>query len=324
MYRKHFGLLCRPFELSPDAGTFFLSEKQKQVLAGLRQGLSENTSLQLLTGSTGVGKTALLEVVIASPEIPGHLCLMTKPVAEAEFLPLLGAQLQLMFCGNKAKFLVLFAKLLKECREDGQKILLIIDDAHMLPRAVLEDLRLLANLASQVSSALCILLVGRPELLNRLSQEQLFMLNQRLAVRYHLGNFSRDESRRYIHFRLHRAGAGNRDIFTNDSAELVYEATGGNPRLVNMLCDDALFAAYSQGVPTIDADLMRACVERLHVGGDDDVFLRPPEVDTGMRRWLIWVVLTVFLLEGVGVGFAYQKGWLLNVCQYLMRSIKLG
>lgn len=323
MYRKHFGLLRKPFELSPDSNTFFLDGMHNQVLAGLRQEIADNTSFLLLTGGVGTGKSALLNVLVASLRIPGHLCVLTPPLEVADFFGCLGKQLGLAFNGNKAKFLVLLANLLEECRKNGRKILLIVDEAHILPTSLLEELRLFAHLAAEVKSVLSILLVGQPELLCRLTQEQLFLLNQRIAVRYHLDNLTREDCRRYILFRLSRAGAGDGEFFSEKAGELIYEATGGNPRHINMLCDNALLAAYAQGVPAIDEGLVRECVERLRFGGDDSVFLLPPE-KTGVRKWLVWAVLTVVLLEGAGMAYAYQKGWLVTVCQYLMRSIKLG
>ena len=324
MYQKHFGLLRKPFDLSPDVNAFFPSKMHKQVLAGLRQDVADDISLLLLTGGEGSGKTALLNVLTASLEIPGQLCVIPDSALEnTDFFAYLGAQFGLLFNGNKAKFLVLFANLLEECREDGRKILLIIDEAHILSIGLLEELRLLANLATEVKSVLTIFLVGQPELLGRLTQEQLFLLNQRIAVRYHLGNLTREECRQYILFRLNQAGAGSDEVFSRNAEELIYEATGGNPRQINLLCDNALLAAYLQGVPGIDEELVRECIDRMHIRGDDSFLFLPPDT-TVMRRGLVWTVLVVLLLEGAGMAFAYQKGWLVPVCQYLIRSIKLG
>jgi len=324
MYRKYFGLLRKPFELFPDANAFFPGEMHRQVLAGLRQDVAGNSSFLLLTGGEGSGKTSLLNVLTASMQIPGHICVLPDPALETnDFFAYLGAQFGLLFNGNKAKFLVLFANLLEECRENGRKILLIIDEAHILSIGLLEELRLLANLATEVKSVLTILLVGQPELLDRLTQEQLFLLNQRVAVRYHLGDLTREECWQYILFRLKQAGAGNNEVFSDDAGELIYEATGGNPRQINLLCDNALLAAYLQGVSIIDEELVGECIERMHIRCDDTFFVLPPN-NRVMRRGLVWTVLAVLFLEGAGMAFAYQKGWLVPVCQYLMRSIKLG
>lgn len=324
MYQKHFGLLRRPFELAPDAGTFFLGEMHTYALAGLRQTVADNTPFQLLTGPAGSGKTAVLQALVASLEFPGYLCMIAYPAQEvADFFSYLGTQFGLLFGGNRAKFLVLFANLLEECRESGRKILLIIDEAHSLPVSLLEELRILANLAAEVKSVFGILLAGQPELLGRLTREQLFLLNQRMTVRFHLTGLSRDDCRQYIIYRLNRAGAEDGGIFSERAGELIYEATGGNPRQINMLCDNALLAAYSRGITLIDEELVRDCVERLHVSGDNGVFSLPSE-KSGIRKWLAWMMLGTLLVEGAGVAYAYQKGWLVPVYQYLMKSIKLG
>lgn len=324
MYRNYFGLLRKPFELNPDTSTFFQSEMHGQVLSGLRQDMAEDVPFLLLTGGEGSGKTSLLKVLTSSLQIQGHLCVISDPMLKSvDFFAYLGAQFGLPFNGNKAKFLVIFANLLEECRENRKKILLIIDEAHILSIGLLEELRLLANLATQVKSVLTILLAGQPELLGRLTREQLFLLNQRIAVRYHLGNLTGAECRQYILFRLSQAGAGNDEVFADNALNLIYEATGGNPRQINLLCDNALLAAYLQGVPVIDEEVVRECVERLNIRGQDDFLLLPPG-KSGMRRGLVWTVLAVLFLEGAGMVYVYQKGWLVPICQYLMRSIKLG
>lgn len=324
MYRKYFGLLRKPFELSPGSSIFFLSETHKRVLGGLRKEIADDTSFVVLTGGEGTGKTTVLNALVSSLEIPGHLCVLTPPLESAGFFSCLGSQLGLPFKGNKAKFLVLFANLLEEARRKGKKIIVIVDEAHVLPVGLLEDLRLLANLATEVKSVLSILLIGLPELVCRLTREQLFLLNQRIAVRYDLDNLTKEDCLRYVMSRLVWAGAEDGKYFFSEKAgELIYEATGGNPRHINMLCDNALLAAYSQGVPAIDEELMRECVERLHFGSDDGAFLLPPE-SRGVRKWLVWVVMVMVILDGAGVAYAYQQGWLMTVCQYLMRSIKLG
>lgn len=324
MYRKYFGLLGQPFELSPDQNTFFPSTIHGQILAGLRQDVADDIPFLLLTGGEGAGKTSLLAVLTSSLHIEGHLCVIKDPaLAAADFFAFLGQQFSLPFHGNKARFLVSFARVLEECRDSGRKILLIIDDAHLLSVGMMEELRLLANLAAAVRSVLTILLAGEPELLGRLTQEQLFLLNQRVAVRYHLGNLTREECRQYILFRLNRAGAGDDEVFADDAGELIYEATGGNPRRINLLCDSALLAAHAHGLPAIEGEVVRECLERLHIPGHDSLLLMPPG-DNPMRKGLVWTVLAVLLLEGVGMVFAYQQGWFVPICQYLMKSIKLG
>lgn len=323
MYRKYFGLMRKPFELSPDSNTFFFGEMHKEVLAGLRQGLIEDRPLLLLTGGAGAGKTTLLNVLINSLEISGHLCVMPDPVMEvADFFAYLATQLGIRFNGNKAKFLVRFAQLLEKCRETDQKILVVIDEAHLLPIDILEELRLLAHLAAQVKkSVLSIFLAGAPELLCRLTREQLFLLNQRIAVRYHLGYLTREDCRRYILFRLGRAGARESGLFSSQAGELIYEATGGNPRQINLLCDNTLLAACSRGIPDIDAGLVRESVQRLHVQGGDSAFFLPSE-QSSMQKWLAWTVMAVIAVEGAGMAYAYQKGWLDPVCRYVMKTIK--
>lgn len=324
MYRKHFGLVRKPFELSPDSNILFLGETHKEALAGLKQGVVSDKGFLLLTGGVGTGKTTLINVLAKTLEIPGYLCVISNPTLGIDdFFYYFAAKLGLLFDGNTAKFLVLFAKLLEECKKKKRKVLLIIDEAHALPTDLLEELRLLANLATEVKNVLSIFLVGQPELLGRLTEEQLSSLSQRIVVRYHLTELAREDCRQYILFRLNWAGAKNRAIFTEKSLGLVYEATQGNPRQINILCDNALLAAYSLDVLEIEGDVVRESARRLHIEGDDSTFFLPPEKML-LRRWLVWMVLAILLVEGAGVAYAHQKGWLAPVYQYLMRLINLN
>ncbi len=324
MYRNHFGLARKPFELTPDSKILFLGETHKEALAVLKQGVVSDKGFLLFTGGVGTGKTTLINVLSKTLENPGYLCLISNPTLEIDdFFYYFAAQLGLLFDGNKAKFLFLFSKLLEECKKTNSKVLLIIDEAHALPTDLLEEMRLLVNMAAEIKGVLSIFLVGQPELLSRLNEKQLSPLSQRIAVRYHLNQLSKEDALQYVLFRLHRSGAKNNTLFTEKALHLIYTATGGNPRQINILCDNALLAAFSRDKIEVDDKLVRECVEQLHIPGDNSAFYLPPEKNK-WRGWVIWGGLLLVLLEVVGFVYAYQRGWLQPIFQYFKRLFNLG
>jgi len=324
MYKKHFGLLRKPFELSPDSNVFFLGETHKKALAVFKRAVVADKGFLLFTGGVGSGKTTLINVLSQTLENPGYLCIISNPTLEIDdFFYYLAAQLGFLFDGNKARFLFIFTKLLEECGKNKRKVLLIIDEAHALPTELLEELRLLVNMAEEVKTILCVFLVGQPELLERLKEKQLFPLSKRIAVRYHLEQLSQKDTIRYIHFRLNRAGVKGRNLFTKDGLELVYQATGGNPRQINILCDNALMSACREGRLGVDGQLIRSCVKKLYIPGDDTTFFLPPERGL-LRKEVILTVLAVLAVETVIGVYAYTNGWLQPVQQYVKNIFNFG
>lgn len=309
VYREHFGLHRKPFEMNPDSTLLFLGEGHKEALAVLKQGVVSDKAFLLFTGGVGTGKTTLINVLAKTLENPGYVCVISNPTLELDdFFYYFAAQLGLLFDGNKAKFLVLFSKLLEECKRANRRVLLIIDEAHALPTDLLEEMRLLVNMAAELKNTLSIFLVGQPELLERLNDQQLSPLSQRIAVRYHLNQLSRDEAIQYVHFRLGQCGAKNTDLFSEKALELIYAATGGNPRQINILCDTALLVASSRDRLRVDEKIIRESAEKLHIPGDQGSFYLPPE----RSSWKIWLLVgaVVVVLEGVAVVYAYHRGWL--------------
>lgn len=321
MYKKHFGLQRKPFELTPDHSLLFLGETHKEALGVLKQGVVSDKGFLLFTGGVGTGKTTLINVLSKTLENPGYVCVISNPTLEIEdFFHYFAAKLGLLFDGNKAKFLVLFSKLLEECQKTKRKVLLIIDEAHALPTGLLEELRLLVNMAKEVKNVLSVFLVGQPELLERLEEEQLFPLNQKIAVRFHLQKLSREDTIQYVLFRLQRSGAKNTNLFTEKALELIYRATNGNPRQINILCDNALLTGYSRDAIEIDDKIIRECVEQLHIPGDENAYYLPPE-KSFWQHWVLWIILIILVVEGVGLYYAYQMGWLDTIISYLKNLV---
>lgn len=271
MYTKFYGLAKKPFALTPDPASVFMSETHQEGLAILRYGILSKKCFLVLTADVGSGKTTLLQALVASLEQDVHLCLLNNPILyRDEFFSFIAKQLGLPWDGNKAMLLLEFSKLLKQCYNSGGRVLLIFDEAHVLPVDLLEEIRLLSNLEEKGQDVLSIFLVGQPELNERMSDDRLLPLRQRIGIRYHLKRFTLDESRQYILFRLRNAGARHLNIFAEDAIVAIHNFSQGTPRLINIVCDHALLTGFAENKPVITAALVEECVDDLHFPGEEN------------------------------------------------------
>lgn len=314
MYSQHFGLRLKPFELTPDARAVFLSESHKEALSVLQYGVVSSKGYLQLTGGIGTGKTTLLYVLAANLDCRYHLCLLTNPTLEiSDFYYYIGEKLGLPFDGSKAKFLIQFAEFVTKCRLENSRILFIIDEAHALPLNIFEELRFLSNLPPEDQAILSIFLVGQPELLDRLADDRLAPLRQRIAIRFHIEPLTLQDTKEYILFRLDRAGAGSRSIFTEKALESVYKNTGGNPRLINVLCDNALVSAFAADALVVDEKIVQSCAAEMALPRKKKAGLLV-KLRKKINPW--WVAAAVVLLAVEIIGF-----YLGSVINDTLRSI---
>jgi general secretion pathway protein A len=294
------------------------------LLAVLKEGVLSDKGFLLFTGGVGTGKTTLINVVSQTMDTPGYLCVISNPSLDIDdFFYYFAAQLGLLFDGNKPKFLFLFSKLLEECAKVGRKVLLIIDEAHALPTDLLEELRLLVNMSAEVKGVLSVFLVGQPELLARLREEKLIALNQRIDVRFHLPQLSPGDTVQYVLFRLMRAGARSNRIFSEKALELVYAATQGNPRQINVLCDNALLNAFSADKLEVDQTCIEESAAELQLSGDMKAFYLKP-AKSWWQKVLGPVIFTLIALGVILIGSAIRFGWLDSAYSYIQALFHRG
>ncbi len=268
MYYSYYGLKDNPFELAPDGSFVYMSETHKEGMATLRYGVIANKGFLLLTGGVGVGKTTILNALLKMLEKKVRVCLLNNPrLTKEEFYHYLANKLDLAHDENKSSFILQFEKLLIQCVQKGEKILLIIDEAQAFPIELLEEIRLLSNLGGG-SNVLGIFLVGQPEIREQLATSQLLPLRQRIGIRYHLEPFSAGETEQYIYFRLNHSGGKNTKIFTEEAVATVHEASLGNPRLINILCDHAMLSGFAKDLKVIDKALILESLEELRLPGE--------------------------------------------------------
>jgi type II secretory pathway predicted ATPase ExeA len=254
MYEKHFGLLTRPFSLTPDPRFLYRSRQHERALTMLQYGLTAQAPVLLLSGEVGAGKTLLvnhlLEVVAHQVEV--GLLNQTHPRQETVLDRVVAA---FGLDPRTTSDLGYQREIADACRRavgQGRRLLLVVDEAQNLQEPVLEELRLLSNLNDAGPMTLQIMLVGQPEVRGMLARPGLGQLAQRVSADYHLRALDAAEVAAYVNHRLAVVGAAP-ELFDAAALALIHEVSGGIPRLVNQLCDYALVYAFSEGLQAVDA-----------------------------------------------------------------------
>jgi len=264
MYCHFYGLKERPFNVTSDPAFFFLSNKHKEALSHLLYGVSQRKGIIVLTGEIGTGKTTLCRFFLNQLSKDVKTAFILNPhFSETQLLEAIIKDFGLKPKNNSRLSLIweLNKFLLRES-EAGYNIVLIVDEAQNLKPALLEQIRLLSNLETEKDKLLQVILVGQPELNDKLNLYDLRQLRQRVMVRYHIAPLELDEIKTYINHRLNIAGAAdNRILFKDEAIELISKFSSGTPRLINMLCDRALLAGFVVETNIIDANIIRKCID---------------------------------------------------------------
>lgn len=309
MYRNFFALERRPFDLTPDPNTLFLSESHKEGLAMLKYGVLSEKSFLMLTGGVGTGKTTLVNTLVEDVKDSHYPCLIANPsLSVVEFYALLVVKLGLAIEDRRSAFHLAFATLLERSFNEGRKVLLIIDEAHLLSLELLEEIRLLGNLSSGNKNSLGIFLVGQPELLERLKDKRLLPLRHRISQRYHLDPLTHEETDQYIKFRIRAAGGHREDLFTKKACKLLHKTTNGNPRVINILCDNGLLQAFSSGKNQVDEEIIKKCIEQYLLPGEVLEGTKPKQ--SFLSRFFFQCLFGALALEGALVWYLADRGYL--------------
>lgn len=262
MYQDFFGFNELPFSMTPNARFLYLSERHKEAMNYLLSGLGRGGGFALLTGEVGTGKTTVSRVLFSKLDKKIHLALVLNPTFSAqELLEAICDELEIPYVDNSSlKGLTdAIVHFLKSEREKGFETIVVIDEAQHLSPDVLEQLRLLTNFETDSDKLLKVLLIGQPELQQKLQQTNLRQLAQRITARYHLLPLTPQEIEHYIAHRLTIAG-GSLSLFPASVIKKIARNSNGIPRLVNLLCDKALWVSYQNGNKTVNIQAVdRAC-----------------------------------------------------------------
>ncbi|CAH0993305.1 hypothetical protein SIN8267_03453 [Sinobacterium norvegicum] len=290
MYRDFFGLTKKPFSLTPNPEFLYFSPKHRVAYSMLEYGLMEQSGITVITGDIGAGKTTLLRyltdnnqdknlcmgIVNNMFEGYGHLMQWVLMAFNIDF----GEE-------NKVALLQKFQRFVIDNYSNGKTTVVVVDEAQNLSDSSLEELRLLNNINSNSDDLLKIILIGQPELLDRLRKPGLIQLAQRVSVEYHLEALDVSETVDYIRHRMNVVG-GDPSVFEDSALYAIHYLSRGVPRLINTLADYALVYAYSAESQEIDVDTVIAIAKGRKIGGLNHASLE----DGGLNKVHDFVELT--------------------------------
>jgi general secretion pathway protein A len=256
LYLHHYDLKEKPFQETANPRYLWLGTKQLQAFAVLENGIQTKKGLTLLTGDVGTGKTVLLNYLAETYKNQVLLSRINNPDLDIpDFLNSLSDSFKL---GASLEDKVDFLSQLILAGSNKKMILIIIDEAHLLTRSLLEELSLLLKIKKNNERMVNIILAGHETLFGYLNETDLAEINQEPPLKCHLEPLTREEADQYIRHRLRVAGA-TRKIFTVTALGKIYLYSGGIPRVINSICDHALLIGYSKNLEIINSAVIQEC-----------------------------------------------------------------
>jgi general secretion pathway protein A len=258
-YLKYFGLTERPFGLTPDPHFYFETETHREALSHLGFLLGQKEGFALIYGDVGLGKTTISRIFLSSLDSNVYnTALILNPIMdEDEFLKTILKELCLKADGSTRKELYdEFERFLLEEHKKGKETVIAIDEAQLLSNELLEFIRVLSNVETEKEKILRIILFAQPELVEKLKEPHMRYLAQRITVTYRLKPFTERDVRHYIAYRLIKAGSKGILSFKKNAARMIFEASHGYPRLVNILSDRCMLALYAKSKNIVDKQIV--------------------------------------------------------------------
>jgi putative secretion ATPase (PEP-CTERM system associated) len=262
MYTSFFSFTQKPFQLTPDPEFLFMSRVHKRALTYLKYGIADNSGFILLTGEIGTGKTTILRTLLKHiPEEIRIARVNNTKVSSDQLIAMINEDFGLdSKKKDKTQMLSELSDFLIKGYAQGGRSMIIIDEAQNLSPELLEEIRMLSNLETDKSKLLQIVLIGQPELNLTLSRPELEQLRQRIAINTFISHLSREETEEYIQHRLRVAGNEGAVRFDEGVMDAVYDFSKGIPRLINILCEFTLLAAYADEKKTIGMHLIKEII----------------------------------------------------------------
>jgi general secretion pathway protein A len=284
MYKAFYGLQRNPFEITPDPSFLFPTKRHNEALAALYYGVRRHKGFVVLTGEVGTGKTLLLRCLLQllnqSADVK-YAYVFNGRLSPLEFLQYVAGDLGLPAAGkNKSELLLQLASYVVSRGEKKLTTVLVVDEAHHLSSDILEEVRLLTNLETANEKLLQILLVGQPELDEKLDSFDLRQLKQRIALRSHLQALDLAETKGYIERRMQLAGsAAPGAVFPEETVALIHRHSRGFPRLINTICENALVASYARQERAVSPEVIDGIAVDFRLGVHTGEAKKPAEVD---------------------------------------------
>ena len=263
MYSSFFGFKEKPFTITPNPRFIFLSKNHKEAFAHLLYGIDSHAGFIELTGEVGTGKTTVLRSLLSQLDSDSYrTALIFNPSLSAiELLQNINHEYGIP-CEEQKNSALLHSlnQFLLQQNSEERTIVLVIDEAQNLDPPVLEQIRLISNLETEKDKLIQIVLVGQPELREKLKKSELRQLSQRITVRYHLCPMDFEDTVDYIEHRLEVAAGQCIEVFSPGALKRIFRFSGGLPRLINVACDRALLIAYTKGSREVTARMVTAAI----------------------------------------------------------------
>lgn len=265
MYTNFYNLKEKPFEITPDPRFLYLSESHREALAHLIYAVREKKGFTVITGEVGTGKTTLIQTLLSRLDGSTRTAYVFNPnLGSTDFLQYVCQDFGLRSQKKtKGQYIFYLHNFLMDCYAKNENVVLIIDEAQNLDPKLLEEVRLLTNLETPKSKLLQVILMGQPELDKVLDDPKFRQLKQRISLRYRMKPFNKEEMKKYITYRLIKAGADDTKIFAPEALERIFHYSKGIPRLVNIVCDNALLGGYAADQKIIGDKIIREVIQNL-------------------------------------------------------------
>ena len=301
-YLDFFNLREDPFRLTPDPAYYYPSAEHANALLSLDYIMNNREGFCLLTGEPGTGKSTLVRIFLNNWQEKAEIALvMTPRLSPEDFLQAILEDLEVVCppTGNKNSMIKAFRDFLLSHAATGRRVAILVDEAQNLPVETLEELRLLSNLETDREKLLQIILIGQPELADKLSGDDLKQLNQRISVRASLSPLSFHSTADYLATRLRQGGAQAGALFEKNALDLLHRLSGGIPRLINLIASRGLMVAYLEKSATVNEQQVRlAAKEILRQEGKKEGL-------SGISRTVL--VIAALVIVAVAAGLIFWK-----------------
>lgn len=310
MYLQHFQLHVEPFNIAPNPDMLFPSSRHQEAIGYLQHGLSGNGGFVMLTGEVGTGKTMVSRAVLAHVGDETNVAYILNPTLDA--LQLLQSvceafELTLPEDINQKSLSDVLQQFLLQQYQIQRRCLLVIDEAQHLSVEALELLRLFTNIETNERKLLQIVLIGQPELQEKLQRRELRQLAQRITARYHLLPLTMAETFAYVNHRVVVAG-GRRPLFEKSALQTLYKLSAGTPRIINLIADRALMGAFAKGNSTVSKGLIQQAAKE--VFGEPNMAQSgslAAKVTTLLQTQSFWLFVSSLVIAGLSTLVFMQK-----------------